>query len=159
MFYLNDEKMGLYSFMEAVDQEYIFHRSFPAYDPTNFSLFKVKTHSAVCSASWTESETVGLEAATSETTFLFERGEHRPPFPSSDNFYVCGGGFFGQIGNECTDAMRAFALHDYNYGEFVVEEGLIDRDLGQSSWDGVMKDFANEHLGGFKCDGERCENR
>ena len=40
---INGVAKGLYAFMEAPDQDYVFQRSFPKYNKANFSLFKFKS--------------------------------------------------------------------------------------------------------------------
>ena len=44
MLYINGQLIGLYTIMEAPDQEYVFARSFPDYDPADHYLYKFKTH-------------------------------------------------------------------------------------------------------------------
>jgi hypothetical protein len=44
--YINDRLIGLYNLMEAPDQEYVFARNFPKYDPLNYYLYKFKTMAA-----------------------------------------------------------------------------------------------------------------
>ena len=36
-FFVNDEPVGLYELLEAPDQDYVFQRSFPDFDPTNYA--------------------------------------------------------------------------------------------------------------------------
>lgn len=40
---VNGNLHGMYTLLEAVDQEYVFARSFPAYNPNSYALYKVKT--------------------------------------------------------------------------------------------------------------------
>lgn len=47
-FYINDELMGYYTLLEAPDQDYAFHRSFPDFDPENYALYKVKIYARDC---------------------------------------------------------------------------------------------------------------
>merc|ERR1719197_2475063 len=46
--FINDEYVGLYEAMESPDQDYVFARSFPDADMSNYSLYKVKTSSLQC---------------------------------------------------------------------------------------------------------------
>ncbi len=49
-FHVNDDLLGFYTFMEAVDQEYVSARSFGfnSFDQHNNALYKVKTMSLGC---------------------------------------------------------------------------------------------------------------
>ena len=47
-FYVNGHYKGLYEFMEAADQEYVFARNFPTYNPDKYALFKFKMLSRDC---------------------------------------------------------------------------------------------------------------
>ncbi len=43
LFKLNNEVRGVYTLMEAPDQDYVFHRSYPGFNWLNHGLWKVKT--------------------------------------------------------------------------------------------------------------------
>jgi hypothetical protein len=43
-------------FLEVSDQDYIFVRSFPTFDPSNYTLFKVKTLSLGCGGAYTNTQ-------------------------------------------------------------------------------------------------------
>jgi hypothetical protein len=82
-FYINGDYIGFYDAMEAVDQEYVFARSFPSYNPFNFSLYKRKIESMGCG---NYDPDVLAEAETrlddpSKPPYSFERGSHRAPIP------------------------------------------------------------------------------
>jgi hypothetical protein len=46
--YINDLWHGVYSLMEAADQDYVFSRNFPNYDPNNFALYKITNLAKDC---------------------------------------------------------------------------------------------------------------
>jgi hypothetical protein len=84
-FYINGDYIGFYSAVEAADQEYVFARNFPGYNPFNFSLYKRKIESIGCGL---YDPDMLAEAETrlddpSKPPYSFERGSHRDPIPSS----------------------------------------------------------------------------
>lgn len=147
--FINSEYYGLYSFMEAPDQEYVFARSFPNYDPSNFGLYKVKTASRGCGG-YSEETIAAAPESTADTTYSFERGTHREKMKVSEwglnGMGECFTWFLQIITKESLDAVSAWEKYGRNCGEMLVEEGLIDRDLGASSNDVVMKEFINKYL-------------
>ena len=164
-FYINDMLMGLYDVMEAPDQEYVFRRSFPDYDPTNYALFKVKTNSIECGR-YSE-DTLDLPMFNNvEPPYTFERGEHREKIEVfgkvGDNPFLhlaqCSGQFSEMMGREYQSTMAAYNNYNRNCGEMLVGEGLIDRDLGTSTLDQEMKEYINSNLGAFDCSDAMCSN-
>jgi len=152
-FYLNDEYVGLYDLMEAPESEYVFHRNFPDYDLDNHALYKIKTASTSCGKQkwYNPGNVTAAYARINETTpYSFERGEHRPDIPVL-NEDQCNEGFDDILKTEKLDAVLAYVRNGEDCGEMLVEEGLVDRDLGVESWDPTMKDFINEHLSNSTC--------
>lgn len=165
-FYINDKYMGLYTMMEAVDQKYVFHRSFPNFDVENYALYKVKTQSLGCGD---YSETQLAEARSridneSAPPYFFERGDHRPKvevvgnpiidYENAEQIYLkCYTGFIEMIFNrEFDDVCLAYLREGEDCGKMLVDQGLVDRDLGQKQWDDVMSQFINDNLADNKCD-------
>jgi len=143
---INGDYVGLYLFMEAPDQEYVFARGFPDYNPANFALYKVKTTSLNCGG-YNHLWAMTVPTATETTKFAFHRGEHRSQIPVlKDTAYMCGGKFMEGIENEFRDMIRAWKLHNRNCGEALVKEGRIDRDLGGKESEPMMKKFINDFL-------------
>ena len=82
-FFINGERRGFYTLLEAPDQDYVFARSFPTFDPSSYALYKVQTLSLGCGA-YTDTQLETARQRINETTtppYSFERGEHRPITP------------------------------------------------------------------------------
>jgi len=197
-FYVNGEQLGFYTFMEAIDQEYVSSRSFgESFDLENNALYKVKSLSIACGNeneynkgavegysdkctsygndccaddSWGEPKTCAPgynvkelsqpcmytcmsnsgENPTLEGPYQFERGEHREDVLHKSDINLCDADFWSRFYKERMSVVKAF----YNYGfkseddcgEFLISQGLIDRDMGTSEWDSSMKAFINSHL-------------
>jgi len=151
--FVNDIKVGFYTLMEAPDQDYVFARSFPGYDPSNYALFKVKSLAipSLGCGSYQEAELqMAREAAGggSPSAYTFDRGEHRVPFPvlGVEGLEECFASFIGWIGLGRADATLAYVREgEPDCGSFYVDSGFIDRDLGKKEWEPSMKDFVNDH--------------
>ena len=157
-FYVNNILHGYYTILEAPDQDYVFHRSFPDFDPENYALFKVKSFALECGA-YTQSDIDKAEARLGETStppYAFQRGEHKESPPELGVFAI----------DECietyderfwvedfVDVVLAWLRYDRSCGDMLLEEGLIDRDLGTNDWDDAMHDFIEQD---FRND-DRCE--
>jgi hypothetical protein len=137
-FYINSQYKGLYEIMEAPDQSYVFARGFPDVNLANHSLFKVKTSSRGC-GSYSAQETTEAQPSNESTLYSFDRGTHRDKIEVTPGDWAkCISEFYGMMGKEHVDAVSAYVRYNQNCGEMLVSEGLIDRDLGQSSWDPIM---------------------
>jgi len=156
-FFINGEKKGFYTLLEAPDQDYVFARSFPAYDPSNYTLFKVKTLSIGCGL-YTDAQLAQAQERINDTTtppYAFERGEHRPitPVLGIEQAENCTLLFVNNILNaEFADVVLAYLRANEECGAMLVEEGIIDRDLGGSEWEAIMETFIDEHLADNVCD-------
>ncbi|CAB9516486.1 spore coat protein CotH [Seminavis robusta] len=149
-FFINDQVHGFYTLLEAPDQAYVFQRNFPLYDFTNYALYKVKTTALGC-GQYTDQELETAQArlvSSSEATppYAFERGEHKSkvvpaaaqgPTALTECFFS----FFGSVAANDADSALAYLRYNQNCADMLVEEGLVDRDLGSSSWDSPMKKF------------------
>jgi CotH kinase protein/Lamin Tail Domain len=163
-FYINNNPIGLYTLMEAVNQDYVFYRSFPTVNLNNFALYKVKTISRYCgqyddSYELTQAQS-RLESDTESTPpYSYEDGNHREPIPvlGMDAASECNQLFRQTMGRENDDVLLAYLRYNQDCGTMLVEEGLIDRDLGNSEYDTEMAQFINNHLAGNVCD-EYCQN-
>jgi len=162
-FFLNDRYMGLYNLMEAVDADYVFKRSFPNYDPDYYGIYKVKTQSIDCGR-WGEDSLAKARARLNETgaggPYVFERGEHRPLIPPLKDELQCFGPFIQNIAvAEQEDIHLAYVQSgEGDCGKFLVEQGLVDRDLGPKALDKEAIGFIDAHLADNACEGAKCAN-
>lgn len=157
--FVNDEYVGLYELLEAPDQDYVFQRSFSGFDPTNYGLYKVKTLSLGCGTYDEESldEARMRMNETDTPPYVFERGEHRPIVPVLRNWDGCAIEFGESISNEFQDVTLAYVRGGEDCGKVLVDEGLVDRDLGVKSLDETMQVFINQHLASNTCNTD-CSN-
>jgi len=169
-FYINDQFMGIYTVMEAIDQPYVFHRSFPDFDSSNHALYKAKTASRTC-GEFTNTQLAQAQARINETStppYAYERGDHREKIEvlsttrngmmNPQLYMQCAEEVLTKVINpETNDAVLAYLRAEEDCGKMLVEEGLMDRDLGSNEWDDDMQEFINTHLSGFRCD-EGCTN-
>ena len=150
-FYLNGNLMGLYTLMEAIDAEYVFARSFPDYNPFNFSLFKWKIEAIGCGR---YDPDLLADAAIrmndpNKPPWSFEPGPHRipPPVYGKARFPLCMEAFVRHhFGEDKRDVAALYLQYGENCGEMLVEEGLMDRKAGTKNWDVVMKNYINKYL-------------
>jgi hypothetical protein len=164
--FLGDEYQGLYDLLEAPDQDYVHQRSFPGFDPASYGLYKVKTMSLLCDEGnednipdemdmdWADMLAAAEERLNETDTppYMFERGEHRPLIPVLKDWTQCGVQFWEDLFSEFDDVPLAYLRKNATCGEFMVDQGLIDRDLGGKGGDAAMEAFINNHLAGSKCD-------
>jgi hypothetical protein len=156
-FYINGERTGFYTLLEAPDQDYVFARSFPTFDPSNYMLFKVKTLSLGCGV-YTNTRLATARQRINETTtppYAFERGEHRPitPVLGFEKADECTALYVDNILNsEIGDVVLAYVRSNEECGSMLVEQGIVDRDLGDEEWDPTMETFIDEHLADNVCD-------
>mmetsp|Transcript_37688 Transcript_37688/g.82134 ORF Transcript_37688/g.82134 Transcript_37688/m.82134 type:complete len:838 (-) Transcript_37688:126-2639(-) len=158
-FFVNDELVGLYDLLEAPDQDYVFQRSFPTFDPSNYALFKVKTLSLGCGTYDSNAlERAEARMDDAETPpYAFERGEHRDKVPVLKDWTACINVFGGGIAKEFDDVVLAYARGGGDCGSVLVSEGLVDRDLGVTALED-MESFINKHLGSNGCEDSTCAN-
>lgn len=146
--------------LEAVDNPPVFARSFPNYNVENFALYKVKSPSIGCGA-FSEATLAAAQAQVdddSKPPYLFQRGEHITPIPVLLDNNACLGSIFAFIDSVEVDVATAWLRAGANRcGPMLVDEGIIDRDLGTSNWDEIMEDFIDDHLAASVCD-EGCAN-
>jgi CotH kinase protein/Lamin Tail Domain len=172
-FFINGQLMGFYTLLEAPDQDYVFARSFPDFDPHKYALYKVKSFALGCGA-YTEEEQVNatirlkeleaqaeeVETGTELPPFLFERGEHNDPievFPLDSD--KCFENFLNDLWTTWVDVAAAYQLNNEDCGETLVNEGIVDRDLGTNDYENNMKDFINQfYREDDKCD-DACTNK
>jgi CotH kinase protein len=149
-FFINQDYIGFYTAVEAVDQEYVFARSFPNYNPINYALYKWKADAIGCGR-YDPDVLADAEARVDvlKPPYSFERGPHRPtpPIYGKAGFPICLEAFAEiHFKEEKADQAALYLKYDNNCGEMLVEEGLMDRDLGTENWDNGMKDFINQYL-------------
>ena len=158
---INGEYIGLYSLMEAPDQDYVFYRSFGV-DKTNtastkppfaegHALYKAKTHAIGCGdANYQASIQLArtmfpqvfpgldidalLEArkAVAPEHLLFYRGEHRPKIRVAGDKGICDQEFMISIGFQFLDAIAAYENSGKNCGKFFLDYGRVELDFGGS---------------------------
>ena len=170
--FINGEYTGLYSLMEAPDQDYVFYRSFGV-DNTNtksteppfaqgHALYKAKSHAIMCGEvpygplklyyGITDAD---LEArrGVDPKQYAFIRGEHKDKTPVKENMMVCHGLFTKQMKKEFTDAMVAWEKSGKDCGKMALKYGRVERDFGGSDRktdnnDDRMMNFFNTYLAG-----------
>jgi len=172
--------------MEAPDEEYVFARSFPTYDGSDYGLYKVKSMTISCSNDGDilggalgemikDNSTkallesiVNVEELVKNITqkhlnssydgpMLHERGRHRPDVPVLIDYEQCMGSFFQNIIHDFFEVQVVKQLSGETCGEFLVDNSLLDRDLGGSEkMDEDMAKFYDEDLG--PCADETCSN-
>jgi Lamin Tail Domain/CotH kinase protein len=163
VFYINDVKQGFYSLIEAVDQEYVFARNFPKYNPESFALYKVKSMALGCGAySKEEMKKAGARLSDQSTPpYSFQRGEHRSPVKVEGSLALgrCLDNFVASVFDvDFADVVLAYQRYDENCADMLLGEGLIERDLGTKDWDTAMKDFITDNFRGDEKCTEQCAN-
>jgi len=146
---INGEYLGLYLFMEAPDQEHIFARSFPSYNPLEYQLYKVKVFSmgmACQDINWMTSS----PCTPSTEPYEWEHGSHIRQTAMQGEFFECLNSFFQiKYGQLVEDNCRAWNIYQSNgktCGQMQVEEGLVDRDLGTEDGDARMESFIDNNI-------------
>jgi len=162
--YINDELHGFYTLLEAPDQDHVFARNFPDFDVEKFALYKVKSFALTCGL-YTEEEYANATIRMNEREevkqitgeyppYDFERGEHQTDVAERGPFAIdgCKQDFWVDIWSKWTDVVVAYEDHDRDCGDMLVEEKLVDLDLGSNDYDNNMKDFLNKYFrGDRKC--------
>ena len=165
-FFMNGIYVGFYDFLESPDQDYVFYRNFPTLDPASYGLYKIKTFTLSC-GSYDEGSLVRARNRINEVgtpPYAFERGDHRKNIPTLIDYTKCSEAFLENILQyEFEDVTLAYVRAVANdssttCGNFLVEEGLIDRDLGVKSLDNRMALFYDKHLGINSCEDAKCSN-
>jgi len=158
-FYINENLHGLYTLLEAPEQEYVFHRNFPDYDPDSFALYKVKSLAKGC-GEYTQEEIAQAQARLttdfSTPPYSFDRGEHKKPVEVHNywSFDTCRAQFIDHwFENIKPDVVLAYVRNDMDCAEMLMNEKLVDLDIGTDDWEHEMKKFVQDHLGATnKCD-------
>ena len=146
-FFINGKLQGLYSFVEAPAQKYVFQRSFPKFDPSNYSLYKFKTMSIGCGG-YSADEIAKAPVSDNTTTYAFERGTHRKKISvlGIDKADKCYWEFITMIMREKVDTVSAWKRYEKDCGKTMVETGLVDRDLGVKATEVEMQSFINSFM-------------
>ena len=80
---------------------------------------------------------------TNTTKFQFDRGPHRE---NPCTHWNPGLSFFEIMSDEVWDMIKAYkVLYDEDCPEFLVEESVVDHDLGTRNWEETMKVWLAEH--------------
>lgn len=97
---------------------------------------------------------------TSTPPYLFERGTHRPKPPVFGSRQACFVPFVQSITkNEPADVHLAYLRSGGGKcGKFLVEQGLVDRDLGVNTLDDTAAAFIDAHLAENQCLDTECSN-
>ena len=162
-FFLNGDFVGLYTLIEAPDQDYVFQRSFPDFNPEMYGLYKVKTLSMICGDSALAKALGAMGGDDEEVTppYAFEKGDHRPKMPvlGKYDFEECAINFMMEIGRQFSETNAAYLQSDdgEKCGKFLVDHDLIGRKLGVQAVDKSMEVFINRNLADNKCD-DKCSN-
>lgn len=138
-------------------------------DPFQRSLFKVKTFSLGCPNynDFAPFDPMRINE-TSTPPYAFERGDHRVKAPVLGEdpstidwsaYMPCVNAFFDRIlVQDWPDVSLAYERSGAtDCGSFLIDAGLIDRDLGNRESEPAMEQFINDNLGSNTCD-EGCKN-
>ena len=133
-FFINGVAKGLYAFMEAPDQDYVFQRSFPKYNKANFSLFKFKSM-AIGGCAYSDAEIAAAPDSDNTTTYAFERGAHRQkiktfPITTPNIGGLCMNEFMTNMARERVSVVSAWKRYGRDCGKTLIKTGLLNRDLG-----------------------------
>lgn len=161
--YVNGNLHGFYTVMEAPDQDYVFHRNFPDFDPQSYALYKVKSYSFDCGI-YTHEEIAIAEARMDETStppYAFQRGEHKTPVEELGMMGTdqCIDNYNEQLWeHDYIDVILAWLRYDKSCEDMIMGEDLIDRDLGTKDYNKEMREFiTKDYSQEQKCD-EGCTN-
>jgi len=161
---INGNNHGFYTLMEAPDQDYVFHRSFPDFDPQRYALYKVKSMAIDCGSYSSEEIALAetrLKNDTSTPPYAFERGEHKPDVPRFSLFDIgdCQDAYDINMWNrDYNDTVLAWLRNDRSCGDMLMNTGLIDRDLGTKHFDDDMKDFIAQDFSDERVCDVGCQN-
>jgi len=161
--YINGNLHGFYSLMEAPDQDYVFARSFPDFDPEAYALYKIKSAAFDC-GSYTTEEIETAEERLHETStppYAFQRGGHKPMVEKLGlmGFEECIENYDKDLWErDYYDIVLAWLRYDRSCEDMLLKEKLIDQDLGTKSYKKEMKEFiTQDYSQEQKCD-EQCQN-
>ena len=164
--FFNGQKNGLYSLLEAADQEYVFNRNFPDYDPNNYALYKVKTWAGDCGSYTAYANQLAQQKLDNgfqpgQQPYAFERGTHVDPILTLSlfDFDQCGAEYDQWLENVWADTTLAYEHHNKDCGDLLVEEDFMDLDIGNKDFNNVMKEFVNNFYRGDDRCSEGCENK
>ena len=128
LFYVNNNLHGFYTLHEAVDQEYVFARNFPDYNPESFALYKMKSFSLDCGLypqkNLEKAEQLAVEEPDATPPYSFQRGEHRLEVPELGNFAIdkCLQAFVDRVfDREQVEAALAYQRYDEDCAEMLLE--------------------------------------
>lgn len=166
---INDNLHGFYTLMEAPDQDYVFHRSFPDFDPERYALYKIKSFAIDC-GSYTEAEIATAEARLGEMNtppYAFERGEHKPQVPALSIFEIdqCIADYDENLWTrDYYDVILAWLRNNRSCSDMLLETGLIERDLGKNDFKEQMEefirvDFSDEQVCDVGCTNSNLKNQ
>lgn len=161
--FINGNLAGFYTLLEAHDQDYVFNRNFPDYDPLQYSLYKVKTYALNCGLYSDEQQsnaTLRAEELQDEAIngtwppYKFERGSHIAPV--TERGILDSGGciedFYEDYRATVVDSVVAYSENNGDCGKMLVKEGLVDLDLGSKDDESSMEQFLNVNFrGDSKC--------
>ena len=143
---INGNPHGLYTLLEAPDQDYVFHRSFPDFDPQRYALYKIKSFGLDC-GSYTADEIATAEARLGDLStppYAFERGEHKPQVPTLSLFEIdqCIEDYDNNLWTrDYFDVILAWLRNDRSCADMLLNTGLIDLDLGNNQFKKEMEEF------------------
>jgi len=159
-FYINDELQGsAYTLMELPEEEYVFARSFPDWDPTNFALFQTTPVTEDCGL-YTSKQLAEAESRVNELDtppYAFERGNHNPSIPRLSDRSQCGASYQEYREALMADVVLAYLRNDEDCATTLLEEGLLDQELGTDNWDNEIENFINQVMSFYRCD-PNCAN-
>jgi hypothetical protein len=161
--HINGNTHGYYTLVEAPDQDYVFHRSFPDFDPQRYALFKVKSFGIDC-GSYSPEQIAAAEARVNETStppYAFERGEHKKPVPEYGFLGVggCSDAYdFNTWERDYDDTAVAWLRNDRSCEDMLLNTGLIDRDLGTNAFESEIREFITQDFSYEKVCDVGCKN-
>ena len=170
---INGIQHGLYTLLEAPDQDYVFHRSFPDFDPQRYALYKVKSMAIDC-GSFTPEEIAKAQARlqspdsnNSTPPYAFERGEHKPDVPTFSlmDIGACQDAYDSNMWErDYEDTILAWLRNDRSCSAMLLDTGLIDRDLGTNDYEKDMEtfiaqDFSDEQVCDVGCQNSNLADR
>ncbi|CAB9505678.1 spore coat protein CotH [Seminavis robusta] len=161
-FYINEKLIGFYTLMEIPEQEYVFARNFPNYNPKNFALFQIDPLTEGCGQYSQAELQSGRDRVDDSSTppYSFERGTHVRPIQElgADMFKECQAAFADYKANTLMeDVVLAYVRHDEVCSDTFLDEGLVDQELGSDNWDNEIKNFIRDFMSFQPCDPD-CTN-
>ena len=158
-FYINDVLQGAaYTLMEIPEEEYVFARNFPDYDPSNFALFQTTPLTHDCGLYTSDQlETAKRRVSELDTPpYAFERGEHQVgalPQAANPTMEECQAAYDEYYQETImADVVLAYVRNDEQCATTFMGEGLIDQELGTNNWDNEIENFINEAMSFHRCE-------